>query len=364
LNKIKVLITSRDYGAALNTLEVVNFLLADTRFELNIVTSEPAYSYFKKNLIQTNLVLLDINSKFYIKELMQEAYMYIKKYEPDIILTGLSGFNAGIDEAILSVAKGIPTFTLQDFWGYINHSLSSYADKYLVIDAYAKEITEEKHGQNAVITGGLAKYRRYNDIVSFNENVKDKNIVFFGQPLWQYKGYEKTLQFISEIFHQHKIPLIHYKTHPSEDKKYLVKLKEIFSYSTKLVVHSDLESVETVLFNTSLAISINSTVAIDLAYLMKYKKRKIALGVFLLIDNELKEFFYKDFKEKIHPMSLNGIVKEIQEKDEFSKLIKEFLMDNNQGTLDDIFYNVSNNLEYSSNVLENIKSELLNSYRS
>lgn len=359
MNKIKVLITSRDYGAALNTLEISRFLGSDPAFEVFIITSEPAYSYFKNNSVKTDLVSLDTKNKSYTRELVKLADKYIKKYEPDIILTGLSGFNAGIDEAVLLAGKGIPSFTLQDFWGYINHSLKSYADNYLVIDDYAKRLTENKHNQKAIVTGGLAKYRKYNDIIGISENINHKKIVFFGQPLWEYKGYEKTLQFINEVLKKHKIPLIYYKTHPSENEKNFIKLKEIFSGTVKVIINSGKEPVENTLVNSSLAISVNSTVAIDLAYLMKYKNMKIALGVFLLIDEELKDFFYKDFKVKFHPMSLTGVVKEIQSKDKFDKLIKEFLVNENKNLLDKVFKSINENLDYSNNVLENIKNEIL-----
>ena len=357
MKKIKVLITSKDYGAAENITEIIKSLKEDNRFEFRVLSSNPAYKFFLENNIESDLVDLDTDVENYRYKLINTARNYIEDYKPDAILTGVSGFTEGIDEAVILVSKEIVTFSVQDFWGYVNNSLDSYPDYYFVIDSYAKKINEKRYNTKSIVLGAVPKYTKYKN-KNFDCIKRGDKIVFFGQPLWKFDSYTKTLRYISEVLDKYNISSLYYKPHPTETNENLNLLIGIFKQGTNVIILRD-KKLEEVLFSSSLAISINSTVIVDLAYLMKYYNKRISLGVFLTIEEEQRDFFYANLDIKSHPMSVNETVLEIQNKKDFEELIENYLYNKNRKQLDNIFNNIKDKIKYSNEILALIKSSIL-----
>ena len=119
LNK-RILVSARDAGAAHSLVPVLMMLQHKPDFDLQLVATGPALQIFASaGLTAQNFSHRAAASSTgeNASHLIKAASDLIARYKPNLILTGLSGSDAGIDEA-LHVAAGekIPTVALQDFW--------------------------------------------------------------------------------------------------------------------------------------------------------------------------------------------------------------------------------------------------------
>lgn len=316
MQKNKILITGRDFGAAVNLAPIIQRLLSNEKFEVEVAAQEQALSYFKSVL---EFDVLEVNSR----EL--EVFSRSVKNKYDIILTGLSGFDFGIDEVVLKERGSAVAFCLQDFWGDVNESLKSFADYYFVIDKMAAELTYEKTGKPSIILQGLPKFVNYKNIFTDSLNKKKGSklkITYIGQPLWQFKGYFKTLKVISEMFSNDSNFEFSYKCHPSESQEDLVRLEQ-------LNITCEVKMMHEVLLTSDITLSVNSTCVMDFAYLNKFSREPIGLHAFTLFDKELRHFFYKGFGLRSHPMVKMGVVTEYLNPHCFQKGIVNALASDN-----------------------------------
>lgn len=161
----KLLMSARDPGAAGNIAVLYEDLLKTGLFDINLVASGAAYSMLRQKGLKP--VFFEISDgKDFVDPVTETASLLfektsgiLKKIKPDAVITGLSSFGAGIDEALIFLSD-VPVFAVQDFWGDVNLSLGKPADVYLVMDEYAAEITKKRCGARTEIIGS-PKYSRY-----------------------------------------------------------------------------------------------------------------------------------------------------------------------------------------------------------
>lgn len=161
----KLLLSARDPGAAGSIAVLCDDLLKTGLFDITLVASGSAYSMFKQKGL--NPVFFEISEgkdsvdpvTEPVSLLFEKTSGILDKFKPDVVITGLSSFGAGIDEALIYLSD-VPVFAVQDFWGDVNLSLGKPADVYLVMDEYAAEITRKRCGARTEIIGS-PKYSRY-----------------------------------------------------------------------------------------------------------------------------------------------------------------------------------------------------------
>lgn len=161
----KLLISARDPGAAGNISVLYEDLSKTGLFDITLVASGSAYSMIKQKGLKP--VFFEISDgKDHVDPSVETTSLLLEKttgildaFRPDAVITGLSSFGAGIDEA-LTCLSDVPVFAVQDFWGDVNLSLGKPADVYLVMDDYAAEITKKRCGARAEVIGS-PKYSRY-----------------------------------------------------------------------------------------------------------------------------------------------------------------------------------------------------------
>jgi len=341
-------VTSRDYGAAQNMVPIIKNLLLNKDINLIILAQNPAFNYFKnKNL---NPILVSDN-EVEIEKYLNNLFSSSKQ---DIVLTGLSGFNVGIDEIILKCNSRAITFTLQDYWGDVNGKLQVYADYYFVIDKKAALITKRKTNKEVFIMGGLPKYFniKYHKYESKKRNNK-KIIVFFGQPLWSLHSYRRVIKDLAYIGKElkNKIQLI-YKVHPAE--KNILKYKYLFNNMTLSEVSSN-----QLLYVADLSLSINSTCGFDNVYLQKYTNFSLSKHAFILYKKDLRKFFYKNLFSRKHPLSMQGLVIDIGNKSELYRLIKSEKIEHSMNNLKKDIFLDSNEiiLQIEKRIIEKFKEK-------
>lgn len=136
VRKKSVLLGCRDAGSAYNLVEAVKFHRYKPRFDIQIFCQSPAYEIFKREGLDPIHVEPAVNDRA-----LSLARKIIQQVKPDAILTGVSGPDIGIDEALIASSQHDNTYVFQDFWGYINRSSKHYAKHYFVIDKEAKRLT-------------------------------------------------------------------------------------------------------------------------------------------------------------------------------------------------------------------------------
>ena len=157
---------------------------------------------------------------------------------------------SGVDECLLKIAHdvGIRRFTFQDYWGFLNPVSNQCHDMILVVDEYAKELTNARTFA-AVEVVGNPKYDHYRDLDTvtlrarfwekYNLNKENAIIGFIGQPLNQFIGYANTLKKCSEIISEMGANLrCFYRPHPKEDANTQHQIVRFFERSgCELTLH-------------------------------------------------------------------------------------------------------------------------------
>jgi len=195
-DEFRLLISARDAGAANNLAPVARLAAATPGIHLELVASAPAEQILRAAGLQPRAIEHDP------KNLPDIAQSLLAELQPHALLVGLSGPDAGIDEALLAQAE-VPSFALQDFWGDVNQGFGAYADTYLVRDALAARLTQARSGARTEITGSptqalvpdalvqqrLARQLRQRLRVPARQPI----LLLCSQPLWRQAGYRETL---------------------------------------------------------------------------------------------------------------------------------------------------------------------------
>ncbi|HJN37473.1 MAG TPA: hypothetical protein QF353_01700 [Gammaproteobacteria bacterium] len=238
----KLLLTARDYSSGLNAFALVQSSLIREFFDIKVILGYPANELFRKMLCQDDS---DIFSEYlehfeYVKGYKAPLANSIKKIQklvsneaPDILITGISGAGIGVDEVAIKVCKGlIPVISYQDYWGYINKNLGCVPDKVLLMDNFAKSITDKNYPHLPSEIVGSLKYDFYLNHVADNllkklrrnHSTPDKYWVFVGQPISFIDDYIATIELVIKHAKYSNLPC-YYLPHPSVNlydvRKYL-----------------------------------------------------------------------------------------------------------------------------------------------
>lgn len=207
---MRLLVSARDPGAAHSLLPVLRGALADARFQVTAVAAGPAADIlaaagidFRRCTVGAVRDAADPAAAV----LLREADSLLRACAPQALLVGLSGPDAGIDEALLARAGGIPSFALQDYWGDVNAAFGRAADLYLVADAEAVRLSRDLHGVAAEAVGS-PKYAAYATLDPAATRAAGRArlgladgarlVGVFGQELWRFPGYRRTLRLLAE----------------------------------------------------------------------------------------------------------------------------------------------------------------------
>jgi len=291
-NEMKLLISARDAGAANNLAPVARLAEKDRQTQLSLIASEPAYSILQKAGLKVKQVT------HHPATLLDNAQTLLTRHQPDAILVGLSGPDAGIDEALLASAKDIPTFALQDFWGDLNNGFGHYASVYLVRDALAEKLTVRRADVITRITGSpsleklLPTYKaqlKRKRLQLRNKLAKSIPIISLClQPLWQEAGYRETV--IQALKALPKCNLL-VRTHPRDSQQTKQQIQRLLNQHCIQPWRFSYEPLEDMLCASDLLLSAFSNCALDLAYLNKAKKTHAAFPLYLMHNQKLKNLY-------------------------------------------------------------------------
>ena len=321
--EIVLLITARDPATAFTVCVLLKTLDKDERFRVHIAAQHPAYEIFKKNIVASKVTLYKF-SEFQNDDLMLEtAHNLLLEISPDVILTGISGPDYGLDEAMLSIApkSKYGPYALQSYWGDINKNLSGRAKTYFVNDSFAARLTHKRTTGHINIVGSLKhelysdidiKYLRDNFRDSLCKNSKVNIIGFYGQPLEDINGYKETiLSFSQSILELENDILIVYRPHQKESQDLQKWTKEKLQLSGKELVLDNNEEIEPSLCGCDIIVSAFSTCCYDAQQLIKSSLTPLGIPVYLMFNPHLVDWYKKYTKLDNIPMTESGMAVEI-----------------------------------------------------
>ena len=336
-NQPVLLMTARDPATAYAFLNLFKRQTLYSKFRVIVVAQSPAYEilYNSNELIDRKLQKFPVYSRLEIA--LMECRELIDKYSVELILTGISGPDCGIDEAVLSIAqdRNIPRYALQSYWGDLNLRLSGRPETIFVIDEEAAELTINRSSCKTVIVGSL-KHQKYSqtDISKLRKEFRsyaglDKNEVligFFGQPLDFITGYCETVtglaNELSELNEEFKLL---YRPHPKETAQLREWTLRIFEKSGLEVILDKNEEVEAALCACDVVLSAFSTCGYDAQQLNRVSEIPLNVTVYLFFNGELKNWFREYTKLKDIPLVNSGLAFQVNSVDEINNVINKAL---------------------------------------
>jgi hypothetical protein len=328
LLKKTLLLTARDYNTGINAYVLANSEEINTSFNVKVAVDIPSTRIFKSSNRHYEIIdckgCYSSDSKEFNKTILR-AKNFLKNVKPDVLLTGVTGEGIAIDEIAVSIFKGkIPTFSYQDYWGYLNQTLGDIADKILLMDEAASLATSNKYPNVETEIVGSLKYdyiknhKRTHLKAKYTHTEKNRNQeywVFIGQPLHQLQTYLDTVNFLDHESKKRHIPC-YYIPHPAEKFQHI---QNKIPLSMKCVPS---ESIEKDLFTlgSSKIFSCFSTYSMEILMMKKVLATTSPDIAFLDFHDEINNYRKSfDGSSMVFPISKNfiGIVKNVDEFDAF-----------------------------------------------
>lgn len=324
-NKINLLFSARDIASGYSIINLIDFFKRKKNYNISVMSTFPASKllslHLPKGLSHTMIKENYKNQNKFMKFLTK----FIERKKCNFLITGLSGPDKNIDEALIFICKkkNIYTFSYQDFCGDINFGYGVLPDCYLVTDKLSSKITKKLSKKKTIILGHL-NYKNLN--FNFNKKKIKNRILFCGQPLSFLNGYEKTIiELVNVIKKQRKNFIFSYRPHPREKKiflnnlyKKINKLNINFSFSKEKFLYKDLYSAEHV-------ISCYSSLIMDLCILKKNYNLKHPTSLCLLFNKDIKKY-YKDYTRlNFLPYDRMKLTKTVYFKKDLNRYVKQLL---------------------------------------
>lgn len=297
---IKLLITARDPATAVSFEKLIQDLLASNDFTLRVLCQEPAFEILTP-VVPENCLQFIPKDEF--KQVLEDDFLrhQFDTFQPDAVLTGISGPDTGIDEAVLHYAftHGIQSYALQSFWGDMNQASGARPHTAFVLDDEAIELTNKRYPDIHCIPIGSIKHAKFDGFDalacrgSFRPRfVSETQILlgFYGQPLEDQEGYLRTLEKMAEELKKwHRDFKVMYRPHPKEPdhlKCFTFSLLEKAVGKERVFFDPGLELKHS-LSVCDLVVSAFSTCGFDALYLNEMAPKAFNASVYLWFDPEL-----------------------------------------------------------------------------
>lgn len=317
----KVLLSARDPGAAGSIAVLCEDLSKTGLFVITLVASGSAYSMLKQKGL--NPVFFEISEgkdsvdpvTEPVSLLFEKTSGILDKFKPDVVITGLSSFGAGIDEALIYLSD-VPVFAVQDFWGDVNLSLGKPADVYLVMDEYAAEITRKRCMARTEIIGS-PKYSRYAfiDIEGMRKRSREylgasedeKVIGWFGQHP-DIPGYKDVFgSFLETVVRLKGDYIFFFREHPKFGASSEKNVDFLRSKGVSAIDVTGIGNAEEWISACDLLVTPFSLCGLDHAYMSAYSATPLGAVLYLMNNMEIKSFFIKNIGFEHIPTVSSGI---------------------------------------------------------
>ena len=306
--KHRVLISARDPGAAGSVGPLAEAFRSDGGLDVDIAASGQALRLLrargKSPIAFTFDDSLDcIQSGEDPSHLLDEAKRLIERARPDAVLVSLSTFGVGLDEALLAVAR-VPTFAMQDFWGDANLGLGVAAGLYFALDEYAAHLTKDRWDLEALPVGS-PKHMSYADLDvvkaraearrTLGVDLDERIIGYFGQSP-AIPGVEAAFRdLVDAVEKLEPRPTVLLREHPkSQDvREQHAALVQECGLTVADVTGSSF--AESWLAASDVVTTTLSLCGLDHAYLSAYSPQPIGSVLYLMTNEEIRDYAQQSF---------------------------------------------------------------------
>jgi len=327
-----LLLTARDTGAALQIGEIARSAWQYSSFTPVLYAAAPADRVLRGmglEVVSVDTPVVSDTGSSDCEALFRTADEVLDMVKPDAILTGLSGHGAGIDEAIIARATGIPCYTFQDYWGDVNHLFDKIADCYFTLDESATRLTRERFHADACITGSPkhASYARLDTGILHKGmrdqlGVHDDDLVIglFGQPIKQETDYLDNIECFAATFSQTAAKLI-YRPHPDGSPEMTTKILKILDNRNIAPLNGAHTDLIEMLCGCDLVCSVFSSCNLDNIYLNYYSPAPLGLSVYLFLNDRMKDIHRTQTGQDHPPIVDEGFAVKCSDKGELLKIL-------------------------------------------
>ena len=330
---IKLFVTARDPATAVSFQILLPKLAQNSNFELCVLAQEPAATI----LAEVDYSISTFGALDSFEQIQHKVKKIINEFQPDAVLTGISGPDAGIDEAALKIAEfqGIQSYALQSFWGDINQLSGAVPNHAFVLDDEAQRLTNLRYKEVRCIPIGSIKHADFDryDVLALREksrqNVDDDEVIigFYGQPILEIKGYFETLEAMVRQLKtwSRRFKLI-YRPHPKESQVLFDKTRQLFENAFADAVEIDEQAdIVNSLVKADLVVSVFSTCGFDNLYLNEISSTAFNASVYLWFDSCMIQW-WKDYSGLENmPLISEGLLLSVDKESEMLDIFEQGL---------------------------------------
>lgn len=297
----RLLISAHDPGAAQALAPVLRHALADHRFDVAAVADGPGFSALRAYDLpvrHASVGRVESAAGERLARLLDSAGRILDDERPAAVLTGCSGPDAGLDEALARQADGrCAVFTLQDFWGDVNPILPPRGT-FLVADRRAADLTRAR-GIDRVVPVGMPGYADDapppgRESARAELGIPDARtvVVWFGQPLWHVRGYRATIEAVGRGLATMPGPIrCIYRPHPRESEHEHGLARHALGVGGVAVEPRPADDLRCLLAAVDVAASAWSTIGVTLAHMLRRSRGALGTPMFVLTAPELRRYY-------------------------------------------------------------------------
>ncbi len=286
---VRVLATARDPGAAHQIAAIVLRMMADPRFDAGLFATGAALPILRAaGLAPCACDAAD-------GDWLATAERILADTTPDLLLCGLSGPDAALDEALVHRAR-CRRVAFQDYWGFAPPGFGSLPDLYLTRDDHAAAITTRSTGRRAVAVGSprddaILPTRRAAARAAGRARLRrpDRTVLLFaGQPFGDMPGYIRTLD--TAIIAAQRVPgaWFVYLPHPKSAPEHIASVAARLAGMGEVAAFAD---VTEAVAAADVLMTPYSSVASDLVALARAEGGPFPPPVHLLWEDDLRAMF-------------------------------------------------------------------------
>ncbi|BBD09321.1 hypothetical protein [Desulfovibrio ferrophilus] len=335
----RLLITARDPGAVGHIEAIVLRLRKESDLEIYLATSGPAHTRLRQSLGDHPEFILPNGSSHIDPNTSPEALLdatarLLERIRPNAVLTSISSYGAGIDEAVAALFNG-PSFTFQDFWGDANPRLGHFADTYFVLDDFAAKLTQKRWGIEDCVVTGPVKYSLYEqlDPSVMRQAAREKIGVDHNASLVGWFGQSPSIPGHRQLLHtlvnvlteQNPSPTLLLRQHPKfqQDKQQTID----YAGQAGLTVFDTTSSLETELWLSAcdLVVTPFSLCGLDHSHLSRHSTRPLGSLIYLMTEPSTLKFMQKVTGLDALPPAKQGIGHWLLDKAQLPGLLSDSL---------------------------------------
>lgn len=298
--KLKLLISARDTAAVKWLLPIIREALRNETLALSIVAQSPAFESLAAEGVAVrrvrSLPLKDVQAPRR-EELFLEADEILASERPDAILTGLSGPDAGIDEALIYRGQNALRYSVQDYDGLVVPGFDKAAPTYFVSSERASARMEQFADVKTVIVGSLphAAYAnlcppelRLAGRARLTVSNQRRIVGFYAQPDWHWNGYGRSIELLAAAVRR-VLPdaLLVYRPHPKESALNRDHALRLFDIAGVEAVLDPNPAIETSLCVPDVLLMTFSSCGADQVHLQRRSDRPLGSVVYLLFEPDI-----------------------------------------------------------------------------